>query len=191
MHHNWLWVLLGTVLYATPAQSWFFQPPPGTVADETLARFQEASVMALTGLTSVHRMLRQIEEGETSVNEVEVTTAAVESLSTAGSLFENLQTEDLKGLEVSLETVAFLDEAAVGLVAEAEIETAADLARYSSDQSRAIATLIEDLQERDFGPSSATDAEGRTIINRLVSSVASMVIVVNSVSGALALENAQ
>lgn len=190
MRHKFLGVLLSAVLYALPAHAWFFQPPPEAVSEETLARFQEASVSALEGIALVYEMLRQIEQEETSVNALEVTSAAVEQLVSAAIMFEDLETEDLRALMVSIDTVARIDERAIGLVTEAEIATAADLARYSGDQSLAIANLVKTLQENDFGPGLAADPETRSTVNRLVSSISNMVIVVNSVSGGLAFENA-
>lgn len=188
MHNGFLGILLSAMLYTLPANAWFFQPPPGTVSEETLARFQEAAVNILEGLALIHEMLLQIEQGETSVNSVEATSAAIERLTSAADLFESLQTEDLQALVVSIEAVAQIDEGAIQLIRNAEVETAADLARYSSDQSLALAELVGRLQEIDFGPDAAASSEGRTTVNRLVSNISTMMIVVNTVSGALALE---
>ncbi|MGJ8690801.1 MAG: hypothetical protein ACSHXZ_14925 [Gammaproteobacteria bacterium] len=191
MRSRLLGVLLSAIIYTLPAHAWFFQPPPGSVSEETLARFQEAAISTLEGLALIHEMLLQVELGETSVNTVEATSAAVNSLVSAANLFQDLQTEDLQALVVSIEAVAEIDEGAIQLVRNAEIETAADLARYSGDQSLAIANLVASLQENSFGPASAANSTNRTTVNRLVSNIANMMIVVNSVSGALALASQQ
>ncbi|WP_083793896.1 hypothetical protein [Salipiger bermudensis] len=188
MRNRLVGLVLSAVLYTLPAHAWFFQPPPGTVSEETLARFQEAAVNTLEGLALIHDVLLQIEQDETSVNSLETTSAAIERLTSAAELFQGLQTDDLQTLVVSIEAVAQIDEDAIQLVGNAEIETAADLARYSSDQSLELAGLVSTLQEIDFGPDAAASSEGRTTVNRLVSNISTMMIVVNSVSGALALE---
>jgi len=188
MRNRLLGIILSAVLYTLPAHAWFFQPPPGTVSEETLARFQEAAVDTLEGLALIQEVLLQIELAETSVNSLEATSAAIERLTSAAELFQGLQTEDLQALIVSIEAVAQIDEGAFQLVRNANIETAADLARYSSDQSLELAGLMGALQEIDFGPDAAASSEGRTTVNRLVSNISTMMIVVNSVSGALALE---
>lgn len=183
--------VIALISFAAPVQAWFFQPPPRTVSEETLARFQEASTAALAGLASFQEMLLLIEADEANVNEVEATTIAINNLFTAANLFAELPTEDLENLGVPVETIARIDERAVRLVVEAAgIKTAADLARYSSEQCFTIANLLMSLRERGFGPSSAFDAESRATVNQLVSNVANMLIVVSSVSGALALEYA-
>lgn len=189
MRNRLLGVLLSTILYALPAHAWFFQPPPGAVSEETLSRFQEAAVNTLEGLTLIHDMLRQIEQNETSVNSVEASSLAIERLVSAANLFQDLQTEDLQALVVSIEDVGQIDEGAIQLVRNAEIETAADLARYSGDQSLIIANLVASLQESNFGPDAAANSESRATVNRLVWSISNMMIVVNSVSGALALDS--
>ncbi|MBB5722075.1 hypothetical protein FHS72_001699 [Loktanella ponticola] len=191
MRKRLIGVLLSTILYALPANAWFFQPSPGTVSQETLSRFQEAAVNTLEGLTLIHDMLRQIEQGETSVNSVEAASVAIEKLVLAASQFRDLQTEDLQALIVSIEAVEQIDEGAIQLVRNAKIENAADLSRYSADQSLVIANLVASLLESDFGPVSAANSESRATVNRLVSSISNMMIVVNSVSGALALASQQ
>lgn len=183
-----LGIFFSAVLYTLPAHAWFFQPPPGTVSEETLARFQEAAANTLEGLALIYAVLLQIEQEETSVNSLDATSAAINRLTSSSKLFQDLQTDELQALVVSIEAVAQIDEGAIQLVRIAEIETAADLARYSSDQSLALAELVGRLQKIDFGPDAAASSEGRTTVNRLVSNISTMMIVVNSVSGALALE---
>ncbi|MEM6464255.1 MAG: hypothetical protein AAF724_20305 [Pseudomonadota bacterium] len=182
-----LGALVGIILCTLPSKAWFFQPPPDSVSQETLASFEEASVTALFGLQSIYAMLLQIEQSRTSVNNVEATSAAFESLFTAGEIFSDLSTEELQALEVPIQAVGQIDEQAVNLVVNAGIETPADLARYSSEQILVIRNLLKALQDQNFGPDIAADAESRTTVNNLVWNVASMMVIVNSVSGALAL----
>ncbi|MEO0702755.1 MAG: hypothetical protein AAFY80_11495 [Pseudomonadota bacterium] len=188
VHRAFVVGCIAYVLVTGPAVAWFFQPPPEVVSEEDLSSFSEASSSALIAISDIFRAFSAMESEEVAISEIDDLSDTVGLLEQAVLSFSELQGSSLSDLVLSAEALGATSEGSPGFFDENDIFTFEDVALRSASICQSILDDLNALVEIGFGPSDASDPFARGRVNSISQSADLLIFVINTASGAAALE---
>lgn len=182
-------VVIFYLSFVGDAFAWFFQPPPSdSVPEAAVQQFSNASSTALEAFSIIFSTFAQAEQNEVALTDVGDLTKARTMLDAAAQQFAAMPAQEAGSVAISRDAIATIDERALNIFDVNSLNSLEDIAGFAGGACEQIATLVGKLIEVQFGPGSSGSREPRLAVNQLSDKISQFIIVLNTASGALAVQ---